>query len=909
MKRVYLAFADLQFLLKVLIIGFVYPLYSQTINLNGYVKNNENEPVVGAEVYLENEKNIEVKTDQNGFFNLPPLQQRKYKVIASFIGYQSDTIQVMPGSVNKIKFILKLNENILKGVVVTAQKRLQSIEKVPASLTAIGTGFLNREGITELDQLSEYVPGLQVQLQSPNNPGFVIRGITSDSGASNIEPRVSVFQDGVSISKSRGSVVELYDLERIEVLKGPQGTLFGRGAEIGAVHIIQKKAQNNTSSSLAAGLGDYNYRHIQGFFNTPLVKDKLLFRASGIYKYREGFIRNLSGGRLNGKDTKAARVQLRYHPSLKTDINLIYNYQYDTPPGTSFKSGTYAPAGGTTAPWTFADLDPGKDLGLNRTVWGTTLKAKHTFNPSLSLTSITAYREFDSYESFDADGTAAPALWFAEDAFGKQFSQEIRANFKINQKFEGFAGMSYFYENGFQHVPFETNEKSLAVLISPMLKKSIDQAIAPINAALKGFGVTNPMEWSPKPLLLDGKPNYVSSLSDFLTNQQNLEYLNPKGKYAQMVYGSGLLSEEQSKQVQGLYAMLKAPLKESHSESYTNYGNNRAYDFFTQGTYHITHWFNLTGGLRFTVENIESSYKAMADPEGNHGTLGFIRNSGPNDLFLPTKKITEKGTYTSMVGSIATSFNLSKHQNIYLTLSKGRRPNVIQFSPTGSGTDRHYEAEKLKAETVWNYEIGYKGFNKNHRLYHDISAFYYDYRHFQTNIIDENQQSVTVDAGAAATYGLETSFKYQLSKALNLFGNYAFIDASFDDKDSNGNKQRYAGNTFRLTPKHSFALGVNFQTPLSTSMYLFIRPSYNYKSKVYFEEDNAEELKQEGYGLMNLRAGIELPKSHVSILMFVNNLFDKKYIIDAGNTGRNFGTPTYIAGAPRLSGFQCTYRF
>ncbi len=909
MKQFQLAFSDLPLLLKMLIISFVCPLCAQTINLKGYVMNNQNEPLIGAEVYLEDNKNIETKTDQKGFFNLPMDSKKKYQVIASFMGYQSDTIQVIPKSANKIKFILKPNENILKGVVVTAQKRLQSIEKVPASLTAIDARFLNREGITQLDQLSEYVPGLQVQLQSPNNPGFVIRGITSDSGESNIEPRVSVFQDGVSISKSRGSAVELYDLERVEVLKGPQGTLFGRGAEIGAVHIIQKKAQNRTSASLTAGLGDYSYRHIQGFFNTPLVKNKLLFRASGIYNYNDGFIRNRSGGRLNGKDTKAARIQLRYHPSTKTDINLIYNYQHDTPPGTSFKSGTYAPAGGNTKPWTFADLDRGKDLGLSRTVWGTTLQAKHTFNPSLSLTSITAYREFDSYESFDADGTAAPALWFAEDAFGKEFSQEIRANFKINQKFEGFAGMSYFYEDGFQHVPFKTNEQSLATLISPMLKKPIEQGLAPINEALKNFGVTSQMEWTPKPLLIDGKPIYVSSLSNFITNNQNLEYLNPKGPYAAMVYGSGLLPKAQSMQLQGLYAMLNQPLKKSHQESYTNYGNNKAYDFFTQGTIHFTNWFDLTGGLRVTVENIQSSYKATIDPEGKSGTLGFIRESNPNDLSLPTEKITQSDTYTSMVGGVAASFNLSKYQNIYLSLSKGRRPNVIQFSPTGSGADRHYYPEELKAETVWNYEIGYKGFNKNHRFYYDLSAFYYDYHHFQTHIVDENQQYITLDAGTASAYGLETSFKYQLNKALNLFGNYAFIDASFDDKDSKGNKQLYAGNTFRLTPKHSFAIGANFSAHLSKHMNLFIRPSYNYKSKVYFEEDNAEDIKQDGYGLMNLRAGIQLPKSHVSILMFVNNVFDEKYIIDAGNTGRNFGTPTYIAGAPRLAGFEFTYRF
>jgi iron complex outermembrane receptor protein len=91
-----------------------------------------------------------------------------------------------------------------------------------------------------------------VQNQSPNNAGFVMRGITSDSGESTAEPRVSVFQDGISISKSRGSYVELFDIERVEVAKGPQSTLYGRGALIGAVNMIQNKANRRDFSASAA---------------------------------------------------------------------------------------------------------------------------------------------------------------------------------------------------------------------------------------------------------------------------------------------------------------------------------------------------------------------------------------------------------------------------------------------------------------------------------------------------------------------------------------------------------------------------------------------------------------------------------------------------------------------------------
>lgn len=128
-------------------------------------------------------------------------------------------------------------------IIVTAQLREQDPIDVPMALSVVGNEQMDRMGLYEFDALSRFVPGFDVQNQSPNNPGFVMRGITSDSGTASNEPRVSVYQDGVSISKSRGSYVELFDIERVEIAKGPQSTLYGRGALIGAVNIIQNKAQ------------------------------------------------------------------------------------------------------------------------------------------------------------------------------------------------------------------------------------------------------------------------------------------------------------------------------------------------------------------------------------------------------------------------------------------------------------------------------------------------------------------------------------------------------------------------------------------------------------------------------------------------------------------------------------------
>ncbi|WP_083836555.1 TonB-dependent receptor [Nitritalea halalkaliphila] len=411
-------------------------------------------------------------TSANGTFSLTALQAGAYTLEVSFIGFRTQTLEVSirAGEVSSVEVQLQESDVLLEGAVVTAQRREQTIQKVPVAVTAYEKTFFNDFNIREVDALSEFVPGLQVQLQSPNNPGFVIRGITSDDGDSRVEPRVSVFQDGVAISKSRGSVVELFDMERVEVLKGPQGTLFGRGAQIGAVHFIQNKAQRDFAGELTLGYGNFNQQLASGFINTPL-SDKVFFRVAGQFNRRDGFIENLAGGRLNGKETAAVRGALRWLASPKTVVDVIYNYQKDNFPGTAFISGTIAPPGQEPSPFGPATLERGEELGIDRNVWGGTVLVDHELTGNLTLNSITAYREFFSDEAFDADGSALPALSFSEIAFGRQFSQELRFTYDNKSNFSGFFGGSYFYEQGFQRVPFETNENSFVALVSPVLNE------------------------------------------------------------------------------------------------------------------------------------------------------------------------------------------------------------------------------------------------------------------------------------------------------------------------------------------------------------------------------------------------------------------------------------------------------
>jgi len=823
------------------LMGFLLTSYAQNSgSLKGTITDQQGLPVVGANILISN-LSIGTVTDENGNYALNNLKNGTYQLQISFLGFEtiSKNITIANGQTVQ-NFTLKENAYILEGLVVTAQKREQRNKDVPIAITSYGGDFIKNNNTFEYDAFSDFVPGFQVQIQSANNPGIVIRGITSDSGDSRVEPRVSIFQDGVSISKSRGSVVELFDIERIEVLKGPQGTLFGRGAQIGAMHIIQNKAKNETSGSFTLGAGDYGQFLAMGYFNVPIVKDKLFFRAAATYNFREGFIRNLSGGDLNGKETIAYRGSLKYMISDNTTFDVIANWQKDTPPGTSFKSGTFAPLGGDTAPHTFADLERGEELGLDRTVYGFTGILKHNFNPDWDVTSTTAYRKFDSNEAFDADGTAAPVLYFREIAKGEQFSQEVRFNYDNKDKLRGFFGANYFYENGSQAVPFEVDERSYIILL-----------------------INRPA------LVINGIPTLLSNIPD-----------DP-------AFGP----------------LAGAPLNPFNKEKFTNFGKNYSGDVFADASYDLLEKLTITAGVRATWENINAGY--VVDNAELPGLLGNFLGAFPNNLFAPTPngRINASDNFTSVVGRAAVNYELSDQVTFFGNVSRGRRTNVINLTASGVNV--------FANEIVWSYEIGSKTLFMNNRSQFDVNAFIYDYSNFQTTIATLTEDGLDLnpdDSGSATSFGLETAVQFAFGKKSSVFANYGYIDASFDDKDSNGNTQALAGNKFRLTPKHSFSAGINYNPKITDNIDFFFRPTFTFKSKVFFEETNLPGISQGDYGVTNLRTGFVF-KDKYEINFYVTNLFDREFIIDAGNTGGAFGIPTFIAGPPRFIGFQTSLRF
>ncbi len=352
-------------------------------------------------------------------------------------------------------------------IIVTAQKREERLVDVPVTISAVSQARLEELGVSDLDELANYIPGLNVQEQSANNPGIVIRGITSDSGSAQQAARVTLYYNGVDISRSRGSYQDIYDVERIEVIKGPQATLFGTASAVGAISIISARPQPGFSGAFTAGIGNYDQRLLTG--NLNLGSDIIAGRVAFAYKKRDGYVNNLAPNQddLNGQDQLGVRGSLRFTPNDALTADLILTYDRQRNPGTAFVSRALPTASGPGNPFgdaflggssrSLQDLYQDK-LGLTRDVYDANFIVNYEFADNWALTMVNGYRKFDSLEVFDADGSAAEYLEFTELAKGDQFNHETRFAY-TDDKFRGSFGFNFFHEDSIQNVPFSTNER------------------------------------------------------------------------------------------------------------------------------------------------------------------------------------------------------------------------------------------------------------------------------------------------------------------------------------------------------------------------------------------------------------------------------------------------------------------
>ncbi|MFC5344429.1 TonB-dependent receptor [Brevundimonas staleyi] len=822
----------------------------------------------------------------------------------------------------------------LDEVVVTAQLRAQDPIEVPFALTAYSGQFLENLGVQDFEQLSAFVPGLLVQNQSPNNPGFQIRGLTSDSTGASDEPRVSIYQDGVSISRAPGAFVELFDVQRVEVAKGPQSTLYGRGALIGAINVIQNKADiDGFDAEGRAAIGNYDYRMAELMVNMP-ISDVAALRLATRLKSRDGYVENLLGGAdYNGVDTQAFRLSAAFEPSDALRVDVIANYQQDTPSGVSFRSIYYNPQDPNTgavlstdrSPHSPAALTPGSGLpggsklGIDREVWGVTGLVRYDLSDSLTLNSVTAYRTFDTAESFDPDGISLPILTGIGISNGEQWSQELRLNFDNGGAWSGFVGGSYFREENDSSSPIEIDERL---------------ALAQLAGVLDGTPTAVLPTFLPRPVL---------------TSQA---FLQP------LLAGLGVPAAARA----GIANNLKA----NHQETAATRTELESFDVFGDLTWKPTDRLEFAAGIRYTSDSkttefgssvlngrsIAGGLLAVQQVQGQInqliavGTPAALAQAAALGAFA-TGLVTQLATPGAATAPVSAAFPLfgltfqptagnggttardlnddgltyrltgryavSDDASVYATYARGRRPAVLAVTVPATPFGAPVFTE-VPAETVNSYEVGFKSALMDRRLRLDGAVYAYQYDNFQTTE-QVGTQFITTNAGEAEAYGFEGQVNYMAADWLDVFATYGFNRARFTTGARDGNR-------FRLSPDHRVSVGALARFPVAAGA-LEVQPTYSWQSKVFFDDNNdRSDLQrtafvpdtlvdefQNSYGLLNLRIRYVPTDANWSVEAFGDNLTDETFIKDAGNTGDSLGLPTFIAGQPRTYGAMLTIRY
>jgi outer membrane receptor protein involved in Fe transport len=347
---------------------------------------------------------------------------------------------------------------VLEEVIVTATRREQSVMEVPVAVSAFTGADLAQRGITEVSELAQVSSSLFINSNSSEAVGTEvrIRGIGTAGNNPGLEASVGVFIDGIYRSRSGLATGDLLDVESVEVLRGPQGTLFGRNTSAGAISIHTSEPQFDWGGYVEASLGNHESRELEAGITGPITADTLAFRLAANYRERDGYIDDrLEDRDFYDLDRSAGKGQLLWRPSESLDIRLIADYRkkkeeccigdYEIAGPTSF---AIEALGGVVKDEPFdykaqTNFDSADEIDE----WGTTLEAKWAVDADLRFTYLGGYRDADSYVNVDPDTSNVDLTqgvdWDQENDF---YSHELRLN-GIAGRWDWLVGVYYYDES------------------------------------------------------------------------------------------------------------------------------------------------------------------------------------------------------------------------------------------------------------------------------------------------------------------------------------------------------------------------------------------------------------------------------------------------------------------------------
>ncbi len=448
----------------------------------------------------------------------------------------------------------------LEEVIVTAQKRVESLQEAPLSVAAFSESMLEAQGIETLTDLTMQTPSLQAYdfPTSTSNISMFLRGFgNTDSQTLTIDNPIGIYVDGVYISRTSGATIALLDLERVEILRGPQGTLFGRNSSAGAVNFISKKPGDEFGGKFEVGVGEFNLVRAYGSLDVPITdtfRTKITYAGTS----QDGWVENKGANNLNGqpgedfykKETQGGRIALTWDAS----DNVSVDYIYDTSDQDSTAPYYQQDASSRQEQTSHLFLNGGAYRYVlpdsNTETSGHNLTVEWAVNDNFSIKSITGAREMEER----AIQNWSDSLFFATDVdwSTETFSQEFQfLGAAMDQKLEYILGLYYFEEEGKKSEEQFTNANSFAfdALAEPLASLSVLQGgnnlgIHTVDTDLESTAIFGQVTYTPE--FMDSRWSFTLGLRYTEDERNATRGVDPSNPSIQFFPGSNDLSYDRT---------------------------------------------------------------------------------------------------------------------------------------------------------------------------------------------------------------------------------------------------------------------------------------------------------------------------------------------------------------------------
>ena len=737
-------------------------------------------------------------------------------------------------------------------IIVSATKRAESVQDIPLSVTTFSQAQLDIKGASNLAGIQESTPNLNFSVQSAgqNVARVTLRGVGTETLVGGGDPGVALHIDGVYVGRNSAAAGDVFDVERLEVLRGPQGTLYGRNATGGSINIITKKPTFENEGYVDFTVGNYNERRVRGVANVPL-SDNLSSRISIFSQSHDGYIENLYayGRDSDDKDSQGGRFQLLYDADsgneylfrgyfsksggvgpgsvfLGKDINTVSGY-----PALYLVGINSAPAGAPV----LADA-----YGLGTTVTGDPISARPTdlhqmrkdtpefidmliqgmdFEANVNLSddvlfkSITSYQTNDNEILVDADNSEIAIETRYRNNMAKQFSQEFNFISQTDEPFQWILGAYFYHEELTER--FQTTSAPGLVPLDTVL---------PPGAVPGGGGV--------------GQTRIAGHDVDSAA-------------------------------------------------------------LFVQLSYEISDKLSVTGGVRYTRDEKEQ-FREIGGSVDITNNLEFMTGA-----IGPRAPDSGETSFSEVSYRFSADYELSDDSLLFASYARGYKSGGFDFN--GGQVIEGTEQVPYEPEYVNAIEVGSKNRLFDNTVILNITAFHYDYEDLQVFRLT-SFGPLTDNAAQSTIQGLELEVKYEPTENFKLDGSIGYLDATYDEYSiERPVPTDFTGKRLNYAPEYTANLGAEYTMTLDDA-YLTARLDWSYRDDTFFDRANTELDMQEAYSLINARLRYDAESYYVDLWM--KNVGDEDYVTgQLINPPFACGCRTVNIGAPRTFGLTFGARY